>query len=121
MTDEQFEIVKEKQIPVEVCPSSNKATMQLAVLSQIKSIPYLYRCGAKIAPCCDDTMLFNTNMINETFELVNLLKLNESQLKQVMLDAADAIFDTSCLQKLKDEIEKVQITTEEAKTEEIKE
>jgi adenosine deaminase len=119
MNNDQFELVKEKGIPVEVCPSSNKATMGLSVVSHIKSIPYLYRCGAKIIPCCDDTMLFNTNMINETFELVNMLNLSEVDIKNLILDAADAIFDTELQQTLKDDISKVKAEGEESKVEEI--
>ena len=129
MNNEEFEKVAELGIPVEVCPNSNKATMNLSVMSQIKSIPILYKSGVSIIPCCDDTMLFNTNMINETFELVNLLKLTQVELKNIFLKAADAIFDEEVKEELKEKIwsfkvnesQVEEVTDEEAKiVEEVK-
>ncbi|CAI2372529.1 unnamed protein product [Moneuplotes crassus] len=93
MNEEEFKRVAELEIPVEVCISSNVGTMNLSTISQIKHIPTLHSMGCTIIPCCDDTMLFNTNMINETFELVNMLKLEEEELKSILNKGIDAIFD----------------------------
>mmetsp|Transcript_25222 Transcript_25222/g.22359 ORF Transcript_25222/g.22359 Transcript_25222/m.22359 type:complete len:121 (+) Transcript_25222:722-1084(+) len=112
MNDEEFNQVATLGIPVEVCPNSNKATMNLSVMSQIISIPSLHKLGASIIPCCDDTMLFNTNMINETFELVNLLKLNQVELKSIMLKAVEAVFDEEVKNELREEIGKFKVEGE---------
>lgn len=115
MNEDQFSKIHELGIPVEVCPSSNKATMNLSVMSQLKSIPNLYKLGATIIPCCDDTMLFNTNMINELFELVNLLQLNQLDIKEMYLKSIDAIFDDGCKEAIREEILKYKVKGEEAK------
>ena len=68
-------------------------------------------------------MLFNTNMINETFELVNMLKLNQVELKQIQLNAVEAVFDETIKEELRNHIGKckvegeevIEITNEEAK------
>ena len=66
-------------------------------------------------------MLFNTNLINETFEVVNLLKLTELDLKNMMLKAAEAIFDHTVIDDIKKDIEMVTVAGEkEAISEEAK-
>lgn len=57
-------------------------------------------------------MLFNTNAINETFELVNLLGLSELDLKTMMIKATDAIFDESVKQSVKSDIESIPVRGE---------
>lgn len=57
-------------------------------------------------------MLFNTNAINETFELVNLLGLSELDLKTMMIKATDAIFDESVKQSVKSDIESITVRGE---------
>ena len=86
MNDDQFNKIHELGIPVEVCPSSNKATMKLSVMSQLSSVKTLHKLGAVIIPCCDDTMLFNTNMMIQLFELVNLLQLNQLVRRYALYD-----------------------------------
>ena len=92
--------------------------MGIASLSQLRSVPYLYNQGSVIIGCCDDTMLFNTNMINETFELVNMLKLSEGALKELMQRAVEAVFDEGVKEDLKRDIHKVRVNQD--KTEEVK-
>ena len=115
MDDDQFKLIKELEIPVEVCPSSNKATMDLALYSQVKSIRTLYNLGVCIVPWWDDTMLFNTNMINELFEIVNMLKLDQQQIKSMILNSVNAIFDDTIKENIISKIKKIKITGEESK------
>lgn len=46
--------------------------------------------------CTDDTMLFSTNISTELFEYSKAFDVCSEDLKQLMLKAADAIFDESC-------------------------
>ena len=128
LNQEELDIVCEKQIPVEVCPSSNRATMGLSGIYELENVKSLYQkgnilfilalftlnmyIGCTIIPCWDDTMLFNTNAINETFELVNLLGLSELDLKTMMIKATDAIFDESVKQSVKSDIESITVRGE---------
>lgn len=83
--------------------------MNLSLISQLKHITQLYKLGCVIIPCCDDTMLFNTNMINEVFELVNLCKLDQVQLKEIVQNSIEAIFDEDAKEALREEISKIKV------------
>ena len=55
----------------------------------------LMRLNHHIAICCDDTMLFSTNLSTEMFEFANAFQVNSSHLKALLLRNVDAIFDDS--------------------------
>lgn len=112
MDEEELSLVSELKIPVEVCLSSNKATMNLQLINQNTNVKSLYEKGVTIIPCCDDTMLFNTNPLNETFELVNFLNLSELKLKTLMINAVDAIFDEDFKEKLRNDIQTILVKGE---------
>lgn len=43
--------------------------------------------------CCDDTLLFNTNISMELFEFAKAVKITEvSDLKELLIKNVDAIF-----------------------------
>ena len=81
-------------IPVEICPTSNVAGAQCALP---ELLPHLLKFKKYDDPnlivCCDDTLLFNTNLSMEFFEYAKAMKLSEpSHLKKFLIKNIDAIF-----------------------------
>jgi len=70
LTKDQFEQIHKLGIPVEVCPTSNLAVVKEAhgVISMLPNIKQLLKLGSNFIVCCDDTMLFSTNISTELFE-----------------------------------------------------
>jgi len=69
-TDEQLEEIARKNIPVEVCPTSNLAVCKQAY-GIVKELPHLKKLQAidhNFIICADDTMLFSTTISTELFE-----------------------------------------------------
>ena len=95
-------------IPVEVCPTSNVATTQSSLPTFLKHLQEFWRLEHNIIICCDDTLLFNTNISMELFEFAKAVKLfDASTLKKLLGRNMDAIFldDASFKTKIIAEIE----------------
>lgn len=94
LSPEQIKQVVDLGIPVELCPTSNVAGAQCAI---VELLPHLKEFSkyedANIIVCCDDTLLFNTNLSMELFEYAKAVKMTESaQLKKHLIRNIDAIF-----------------------------
>lgn len=59
--------------------------------------------------CCDDTMLFSTNISSEMFEFANGFQVTSTQLKDLLLRNVDAIFDDSVKPWLREQIKNYRI------------
>ena len=96
-TREQIHQVKLLGIPVEVCPSSNLACVLSAerIVNKMAHLIELVEIDHNIIICCDDTMLFSTNLSSEMFEFANGFQVSSSELKARLLQNVDAIFDES--------------------------
>jgi adenosine deaminase len=78
LTKEQLELVHELAIPVEVCPTSNLATVPDAgnLVSHLPHLMALHALNHNIIICTDDTMLFSTNISTELFEYAKGFKVS---------------------------------------------
>lgn len=94
LSDEQLEQVHAAGIPIEVCPTSNLATVAEAArtIVGLRHLRKLVELGAKFTICCDDTMLFSTQISMELFEFATSFKQTGHQLKNRLLDGVNATF-----------------------------
>jgi len=93
LNEAQIKEVCDKKIPVEICPTSNVAATQCQLVSFLKHIHLFnkYNCNSVI--CCDDTLLFSTNISMELFEYFKAIKVFDNEtIKQTMIQSVDAIF-----------------------------
>jgi len=80
-------------IPVEVCPSSNVASTQCSLASFLPHIKEFQNYNQNMVICCDDTLLFNTNLSMELFEFAKAVeKYDLDALKSQLIRNIDAIF-----------------------------
>jgi len=104
LTKEEIAEVVEKQIPVEICPTSNMAACKTA-FNQVNQLPQLQefqRLNHNIIICCDDTMLFSTNHSSELFEYANGFKVTSQEAKDLLLRNVDAMFDDSAKEAIRE-------------------
>lgn len=96
------------QIPVEVCPTSNLATVKEArnLVMFLPHLKQLHELKANFTICTDDTMLFSTNISTELFEYSKAFDVSSLELKDLMLKGVNSIFDESCKEWLGDSIQK---------------
>jgi adenosine deaminase len=81
--------LKEKQIPLEVCPSSNVC---LHVVPDLTShpLPRLMDEGLFVTINSDDPPMFNTNLTEEYLRITDEFGFSVPQLKQFVFNAARA-------------------------------
>mmetsp|Transcript_2060 Transcript_2060/g.3645 ORF Transcript_2060/g.3645 Transcript_2060/m.3645 type:complete len:175 (-) Transcript_2060:278-802(-) len=93
LTKQQIKEVCDKNIPVEICPTSNVVATQCAMISML---PHLYEFKShnhNLIVCCDDTLIFNTNQSMELFEFAKAAQIGSSEeLKKLLSGNVDAIF-----------------------------
>eukprot|EP00920_Eleutheroschizon_duboscqi_P008792 GHVT01020188.1.p1 GENE.GHVT01020188.1~~GHVT01020188.1.p1 ORF type:complete len:330 (-),score=37.37 GHVT01020188.1:2847-3836(-) len=101
LTDKQQLEVVSKQIPVEMCPTSNLQTMQLRNMRDHHFCDYYsslnYRNG--ICVCTDDTGLFETSLSAELHHIATAFGLSVNDIQELQLAAVSAAF---CSAKEKD-------------------
>jgi len=91
LTEEAQEFIVENKIPIEVCPSSNMATIGLDSIID-HHFGYFFSRNHPVAVCTDDTLLFNTSLTQELEILRKGFGLSIENLKKVQQDAADMAF-----------------------------
>ncbi len=81
--------LRERQIPLEVCPTSNVC---LKVVQDMEShpLPKLLKAGLFVTINSDDPPMFNTNLTNEYIQIAKTFGYGQSQLKQFVFNAVDA-------------------------------
>lgn len=93
-----MEELRDRQIPLEVCPTSN---LCLGVTPDLPSHPFdrLYRAGLSLSVSSDDPAFFNTNLTREYLKLhqtfgyttAELARLSYGALRQTFLPEADRV------------------------------
>ena len=93
LNNDQIKQVVDAGIPVELCPTSNVAATQCGLVSFLKHLKEFSRLNHNLVICCDDTLLFNTNISAELFEYAKAVGLYELEdLKAMLIRNVDAIF-----------------------------
>lgn len=89
---EDIDLVNElvqKEILLEVCPTSN---MQTKAINELKSIEEIYRKGIKIAINTDNNTVSNTNIIEEYKYILENTELTINDLQQMNINAIRGAF-----------------------------
>ncbi|MDQ3485263.1 MAG: adenosine deaminase [Actinomycetota bacterium] len=95
----------ERQIPLEVCPTSNVATRAVPALDQ-HPIKQLYAAGVVVTVNSDDPPMFGTSLNQEYAVAADLLDLDEPGLADLARTAVEASFaDETTKRRLRAEIE----------------
>ncbi len=83
--------LKEQQIPLEVCPTSN---LCLGVYTSYQEHPlrWLWEQGLYVTVNSDDPPMFNTDLVNEYQALANDMGFSAADLEQLSLNALRASF-----------------------------
>jgi len=71
------------------------------LISMLPNIKQLHQLGSNFIVCCDDTMLFSTNISTELFEYATAFQSTGEKLKAMLLRNVDAIFDDESKEWLK--------------------
>ena len=93
-------------IPMECCPSSNYATLGLASYSKVPNVAEYLQCNYCFSINTDNTILFQTNISQEIYEIMSAFKLSIEQMRQIQLRSVDSIFDGSVKDRVKEQISK---------------
>ena len=105
LTPVQIEQVSTMGIPVEICPTSNVAAVQCALVVMLKHIKLFNKHKANMIICTDDTLLFNTNISMELFEFCKAIDMLEKEdIKNLLVRNVEAIFYDD--QEYKDNLKK---------------
>lgn len=82
--------LKEHNIPLEICPKSNIDTKAITKFEELP-VKELLKHGVKVTINTDDMTVSNTNLENE-FNILKNIGLNDDELKQIALNSIDASF-----------------------------
>jgi adenosine deaminase len=84
-------VLQEKQIPLEVCPSSN---VDSGVVDELAAhqLPLLIDAGLKVTINTDDPMVSGITLTDEMVRVLTHLPLDLDHIKQMILNAAEAAF-----------------------------
>lgn len=100
--DEAYTIVKEKQVVLEMCPTSNVQTKAVNQFSE-HPIYQFHQDGIKVTVNTDNRTVSDTTMANECNIVFNEFKLSEGDYKQIYLNSIEASFAD---EKIKDQLRK---------------
>jgi adenosine deaminase len=84
-------VLAEREITLEVCPTSNYFTGVVAALP-LHPLPRLIASGVRTTLNTDDPLIFNLTLTGELLAVVTHLGLEVDELKRAMLRAAEAAF-----------------------------
>jgi len=85
----------EKQIPIEICPTSNTMNLELNDLSEHPKLGIWLKNNYPISFNTDDSVLFNTTLTNEYYNVAKTFNLNEFEIEQLCRNVWDQIFDVN--------------------------
>ncbi|WP_040205149.1 adenosine deaminase [Neobacillus jeddahensis] len=101
---EAYAIVKEKQIVLEMCPTSNVQTKAVPNFSD-HPIYHYHQDGIKVTVNTDNRTVSDTTMANECTIVFNEFQISEQDYQQIYLTSVDASFaDAETKEKLKEYI-----------------
>mmetsp|Transcript_849 Transcript_849/g.1985 ORF Transcript_849/g.1985 Transcript_849/m.1985 type:complete len:217 (+) Transcript_849:5659-6309(+) len=86
-----FERIRDLSIPVELCPSSNLATMKWTAYDQ-HHFSKFYASGLPISICTDDTLLFQTDITKEHFFIAQAFHLSTADLASLVYKSRTQVF-----------------------------
>lgn len=93
LSKDQIKQVVDLNIPVEICPTSNVAATQCHLVPFLPQLKEFAQYNHNMIVCCDDTLLFNTNISMELFEYAKAVgMLDKEELKALVKKNVDAIF-----------------------------
>jgi len=98
--DELFNTIHELNIPIEMCPTSNKFTMYLKDYHDHHFIKY-YKTKHPLCLCTDDTVVFDTNISEEYYRMLKAFNFTEEQAKEVIKRSYECVFDEKIKQELR--------------------
>ena len=85
----------EKQIPIEICPTSNTMNLELNDLSEHPKLGIWLKNNYPISFNTDDSVLFNTTLTKEYYNVAKTFNLNEFEIEQLCRNVWDQIFDVN--------------------------
>ncbi|KAL4444741.1 hypothetical protein ABPG74_015949 [Tetrahymena malaccensis] len=91
---ELYNKVRQLDIPIEMCPTSNFYTVNMKSLSEHHFKEFFYQ-GHTINLNTDDTCVFDTDITQEHFKMIQAFNLSEDEFKQLLLRSSNMIFDQS--------------------------
>lgn len=98
---EAYKIVKEKQVVLEMCPTSNVQTKAVTHFSE-HPIYHFHKDGIKVTVNTDNRTVSNTNMANECNIVFNEFNISYEDYKQIYDNSVEASFtDIETKEKLK--------------------
>ncbi len=97
-----LEYVIKNQIPLEMCPNSNRQTKAVEDMTKYPLRKYL-EAGVKVTINTDDMAICRTNLQNEFDYIKKMYGITEEEKKQLLLNAVDAAF---CSEEYKLELKK---------------
>jgi aminodeoxyfutalosine deaminase len=83
--------LRERQLPLEVCPTSNVCTGQVAALRE-HPLPRMLEAGLNVTLNSDDPPMFGTTLSNEYLVAARVLGLSRAQLAELAANAVRASF-----------------------------
>lgn len=82
LSEEQRAIVIAEKIPAEMCPSSNKCTMEWESFT-VHHFGHYYPAGHPIILCADDTGLLDTTLSMEYAHIAHAFDLTDEQVAEL--------------------------------------
>ena len=91
LTEAQKAIVMTEKIPAEMCPSSNKCTMEWDSFQKHHFGEY-YPTSHPIILCADDTGLLDTTLSEEYAHIANAFSLSDEEVADLAKKSFDYVF-----------------------------
>ena len=88
---ELLEYIVKNEIPLEMCPNSNRQTKAVSDMTKYPLQEYLAK-GVKVTINTDDPAICRTNLKNEFSYIEKMYGITSDQKKQLLLNAADVAF-----------------------------
>ena len=98
--EDLFDKIHELNIPIEMCPTSNKFTMYLKDYKDHHFIKY-HKTKHPISLCTDDTVVFDTNLSEEYFRIFQAFDLNIDDAKDIIRRSYECVFDDKVRERLR--------------------
>ena len=95
---ELIEIIKNKQITLEICPTSNICTSIYKNISEMPIKKFINK-GINITINTDDTTVCDTNLKQELKLISNAFNLSEEDIKKLQINAIKASFASKEIKK----------------------
>lgn len=99
--EDLFQKIHDLNIPIEMCPTSNRYTMYLKDYKDHHFIKY-YKTKHPICLCTDDTAVFDTNLSEEYFRIFQAFDFTIEQAKEVIKRSYECVFDEETKKRLRE-------------------